>query len=151
MTRDEFNLWLKELRRRMPDTHTWLGKQGDTASVWFEDVFANLEYDVAISALSQVWREGLAPYERERLPAIISKKHGEICWKRKQDQQRAAEKRRQKETGTFYGDPIMVQAYQEARKLNHDPALRGSFVDQLFDDPDPIRNADDWLAWRENT
>lgn len=134
MTRDEYKRWLNELTKLMPDTGQWIFKRKETSEVWYCEIFKDLEYDVCMSALHQLWMDGVEAYDRERIPARVMKLHGEIRWKRHQDAQKAAERRRNAEgSGTFHGNPVMVRAYTEASKLNHNRHLRSAFVDQFVD------------------
>ena len=134
MTEDEFKRWCNELGKMLPDTYTWMQKNRESVGHWYTELFKDLEYDICMSIAHTLWMEGFQAYERERIPAIVVKRHGEILWKRHQDQQKAKERKRRNEgDGTFYGDPVMVHAFQEARKLNHNPAVRSAFVDQLIE------------------
>ena len=154
MTRDEFARWLEDLRCRLPDTHRWLAGASGTAKIWYDDVFAELEYDLATSALGHVWKEGLPAYDREKLPAIISRKVQEIRYRRKQTADRVAA--RKYNASGFYSDnpPKYIVGMRECLReylLVRKSGVKGpSFVDQWFDrkEEDPARcgSAEEYIS-----
>lgn len=93
MDRNEFEKWTDAFRAHFPDSGDWfLQQSAETQSLWF-DILKEHDFDVANSALRNVYRNGsMSRWDRERIPVLIDKEASEITFRRKQrrDQSRRA-------------------------------------------------------------
>ena len=146
MTEQQFKAWCNEVGKLLPDTFAWMNRNQATVAYWFDEIFKDLDYDVCMSVARQLWMEGVAAFDRERIPGMVVKRHGEILHSRRERYHKAQERRRMDEgDGSFYGDPIMRHAMSEAAKLNHNPARRAAFVDQLIEkESEAIQTAEEF-------
>ena len=152
MDRDEFKQWASDVERRFPDLGTHIALlPKEQRDVWFADIFEHFELRDALAVNRRVFEsgEGLAKYERDKLPSLFIRLLQE---QRHARTQREAETRRQRYDGAWTQvtshDAQMGRIYREL--IRRQDEYRQRTGDQT---PDDVRR--DWLeelwAWNLET
>lgn len=77
MDRPEFKLWVDDLRRRLPEVGYFVATlPEETRDIWFNGIFAEHSLCDAYAVNVELMHtgEGLARYERDRLPSLFREK-----------------------------------------------------------------------------
>lgn len=85
MTRDEWNRWFDDLKRRLPEMAAYIaGLPEETRDCWFEDIFEQHELEDALSLNYRLMTSGehVAKFDRDKLPSVFIRLLGEIKGKR---------------------------------------------------------------------
>lgn len=145
MDRSEFRIWADDLLKRLPDLGAHVDAlPKDTRDVWFTDIFepCDLRDGYQLNKRLMESGEGLAKYERDKLPALFIRILQEVAHKRRQ----ADDKTRQRHVEAnklLRGDPIMgrvlrqLEARQRVYRQEHDvketpDRLRREWLDELW-------------------
>lgn len=153
MTRDEFKTWADDFKARFPETGLWMSKlPKETRDVWFSDYFAELELRdcLAVNHLLVQQPEDIDGFKRERIPGVFVKRCQQVNYTRQQREEKV--RRHKSHGGGFFapGNPQavdsrsdMLACLQQAEQIV-DEYRRKDFIDQWFDERDPIRTAREW-------
>lgn len=147
MTQAEYLTWVDDFAKRFPDVGNWLRSKPATMQLWFDDCFSGLELRDCRAVSIQVMRDGLLgeSWARDRIPATYLKKAFEVRHERtKREEAVVAHKANPtlslKATWLHRG---MWACCSEVMKLK--PDARREFIDQFFDEDDPILTAEQWV------
>lgn len=152
MTKQEYAQWLDDFSKRFPDAGAWLKSRPATLQVWFDDCFSSLEYtDCRAVSIKLMESGGLnEAWNRDKIPSIYLKQCGVI---RADRERRIQERELKKETarreavvrggGIINSDASMRECFMQVIRLPKH--MRRAFIDQFFDDPNPVKTADEWV------
>jgi hypothetical protein len=90
MTRDEWQHWFDDLRKRLPETATYVETLSqETRDEWFDGIFEPHELRDALAVNRKLWEsgEGLGKFERDRLPSVFIRELGKQRFEREQREQ----------------------------------------------------------------
>lgn len=152
MTAEEFAKWLTDFGRRFPDAGAWLREKRATQDIWFKDCFSSLELTDCVAVNMQLMASGRLneSWNRDRIPSIYLKRCAEIRHDRLQrirDRELAQEAKARgcvRQRGSYEAEMRSMRAC--AREVCKLPKyMRRRFIDQYFDDEQPVLTAEAWV------
>ena len=117
MTREEFNTWAEDVRRRWPELGGWLRSQPrNTLDTWLEALEPIAIRDALAANLALFTGDEIRPYDRDRFVPAVLKRSQEIYYRRqdrmRRAQERADDKQQQGSPWTLIKEtPWMLRAY----------------------------------------